>query len=443
MHPPLGRLRHVMVHLVLLLCCLECPADAFLPETIVVTPPRAFLAPYESPLEWKGLGWQTDPKPSVREAGLLSTREVEASWAGPVADFEPVYEVMVHRQLEVVNTELATLLKVLLGERFSVETYDPGEVASECSESDRTLMWMRDYQPIYVRQPDGRLKSVRYLSTNPNRSRYLPKARSDDGHLRLRMTAHGPFALPPVQDRRLPIEMLPLIHENGNLVSNGRFVFMTDLIFEDNRVAYEEPHLYASGYSARSDEEVLELLSTTFHRSVKEIIILKQMPGEATGHIDLFVLPIDEDTVAVPEVRKETFELLEEPIEIITAITVRRFLDGVATKLGELGLAVLRLPMVAPRVVETEDEIGEEDWELAFFSPTNALLLRTGDTTHAILPTFGSDLFGDAYHAIQRRYEAEWTQRLAKQGWAAWLVDASMLGKYLGLHRCVTAVVPL
>lgn len=366
---------------------------------------------------------------------------------GPVPDYAPLDSVWTHPQLMTLAPDFARRLTRYLGERHRIETYVPPDpdleasaesdpdVAVEGAESDEddSLVWMRDYQPIYVRRADGGIEVVRYLHANPNRSAYLP----------LWHPTADPFP-PSHGDGKIDVapalRTLPLLHENGNLVVAGRWLLMTDLIIEDNALPDDLPHLVAAGFIAREPSEVITGLARTFGRDPGDIVILPRMPEEQTGHVDLFVMALSDTLVMVPEIRAESLGTGDVAVEVELAEEVRLFLDEVAARLKRLGLEVIRLPMVPPLTLPSVEP--DDPPDPVFYSPANGLLLRTADKARVLLPSADLREVAPGLARLQRRYERHWSRVLRSRGWTPTRVDASELARYLGLFRCVTQVVP-
>lgn len=364
--------------------------------------------------------------------------------AGPIPDYAPIDSVWTHPQLLTIAPELAATLTRYLGEQHRIETWvppppeatdeelseDPDVDGDALDREDSSLVWIRDYQPIFVRRPDGGIKVLRYLHHNPNRSSYLPL-----GH-----PTADPF--PPARqvEREPSFELLPLLHENGNLVVAGRWVLLTDLIFEDNGLEDGAPHLVAAGYAGMDAGRVLARLARALGRHPREIVILPRMPGEQTGHVDLFVMALSDAVVMVPRVPREALRVRADAVDPALAEEVRLFLDDVARRLERLGLEVVRLPMVPPLVLDSVD--ADEPPDPVFFSPANGLLLRTADRARVLLPAADLRAVAPGLAPLQRKYERLWSRVFRARGWQPTRVDATELARYLGLFRCVSQVVP-
>lgn len=332
--------------------------------------------------------------------------------SGPVPDYESMSSVLVHRALDVVAPELLDALTEVAGGALHI---------SESYLDDDEMVWTRDHHPIYVRRPDGRLKSVGYLAENDHRTRLASTSLVHD-------------------DPHATDEVLPLIHQNGNLVTNGRLVFVSAALIRENEKDYQRPALTSAGYRPRSRDEVVGLLAHAVGRPASNIVVFPELPGEATGHVDVWLLPLDPKTVMVPEIRGETLDALDDEALWMSAVEVALFLEARAADLAALGLTVERLPMVAPFLAPAVD--GSSDMDRLHYSPANVLLLAHGGRRDVLIP--GADLsdLAPTQSELQQGYEAEWAEWFVKHGWQPVLVDTTRLGRHLGLIRCVTAAVP-
>ncbi len=359
--------------------------------------------------------------------------------AGPVADFEPIAALVAHALVVELDPAFDRLLRELLGSRYYVETVDPcgTDAGRDCEHwpADRMTLWARDYVPAFVRRADGRLKVVRYLSQNPNRTFYLqtvaPRQRHPLQHS-LTPNATRPAAL---------LETLPLIHENGNLVTNGTSLFLTARVLQENTIPPPDPHLPSLGFKRRSPDEIVATLARVFERPASDVIILPTLPGERTGHIDLFLMAVDRRTLLVPAVPPEALGHAVGPREQQLGITTALFLDRTAESLKALGFEVARLPMVAPVLTASIDGV-ESHIDPLHISPTNTLLLRTDQRAVAVLPSFAVAGRTAAFVAMQKRFEKQWAEFFRARGWETRLLDATPLARRGGLFRCVTAPIP-
>ncbi|MFN3200591.1 MAG: hypothetical protein ACE366_19485 [Bradymonadia bacterium] len=336
---------------------------------------------------------------------------------GPVPDYGPLAGVRVNHGLKDLSPGLWYTLNSLLDEQMVV-SFSEGVMAEIVDEDepgspDTGLIWMRDYSPVSVRRPDGSLGAVSYLSTNPRRAMWSPE--------------DGPKP-----------ELMPLLHENGNLVRVGDHVFMTENILYDNQNTFSDPHLARAGFKMRRREEILETVSAHLGVARRHLHVVPPMPGEATGHIDLFMLPIEDDVVILPEIRLGALAIASRPM--ITA-EIRDFLDARARALKALGIRVVRLPMMPPVIYSMEGE--HVDDELGILSPANSLLVNHHGRKAVVVPTFDGVLREvRGWQDLSDAYVREWVKTFTAEGWVPYLVDASELVDLQGYFRCLTATIP-
>jgi hypothetical protein len=341
---------------------------------------------------------------------------------GPIADYAPMAAIVTHDLLPSVAPGLPPKLTELLGARHVVAHHAwRSEEAAE--EIDRSALWMRDYEPIFVRDRDGSVRALRYLSANAHRSSFL-------------------FEL----GAKLRTSELPILHENGNLIAVGDRVFVTEALVEHNAEAHSEKHLTAAGYRPRTRQELLQLLSAALGVAPARIVVLPRMPHEASGHVDQFLLALDDRTVIVPEIEPRALASTAGREREVGG-DVQAFLDEQAAALGALGLDVLRLPMLAPALsyepnFQTGGNPASEAFELVLFTPSNMLLVQTDGRRVALLPGFINVAEEAMLAALIARYTRSWEEALAARGWETHVVDAAQLVGQLGLFRCVTAAVP-
>lgn len=347
--------------------------------------------------------------------------------AGAVPDFAALSYVISHERSVDMVPELNPLLEQLLGAKLLIArnaARDADAGPHDLDAMDQSLVWMRDYQPLYVREESGALVALRYLSDNPNRVAYKPETSAATSR------------------------SLPILHEQGNLVTTGSLVFVTRALVEENSVSASKTHLLDHGYRPRTRDELVGLLARALHRAPDEIVVMPEMPYEATGHIDIYLLPIGPETVIIPAIRQEGLDLVDDPAVRRIGKVIQVFLDEQADRLAARGLEVLRMPMIPPMVAFDEaEEHGAEDGDnadgdLLVFTPANSLLLNMGDHKYVALPGFIGIADNPRMTALIARYTSKWKRAFRERGWEPHVVDAGELVSHLGLLRCVTAVVP-
>lgn len=402
------------------------------------------------------------PAPVLAPAAPIEAAERKApasvvAPAGPVADYEPLAGVVIHRDVEELAPELRPALERWLGPRLVWASWTAPNQDPEVENGtglDPTLYWLRDYQPVAVRDEEGRLRLVHYLAENPNRSAFRPPA-PEGGPV-------GTSWLPgPGQSGRwVPSTVVPLLHENGNLLVVGRHVLVSELLLESNAEPHFEPHLRAQGYRPRTRAEVIQVLAGALGREVDEVVVLPPMPFESTGHVDLFLLPLDDHTVMVPRLQERELLRVPEPERSIGRI-VGGFLDDQARRLEELGLTVPRWPMMPPtlEVIDEDQETVDPAtvpideipafFDLVVFSPANSLLLDVAPLESwsrarlAVLPAFERAFDDPVDRATAMKHQGSWSAALRRHRWEPLAVDASELVSYLGLFHCVSWPLPL
>jgi hypothetical protein len=354
---------------------------------------------------------------------------VDEPRVGPVADFGPHRVVMTHKRLDTMGTGLATELSRALGPRHVVSVDEP--VRDEHDEAG-TLLWMRDFTPIFVRTRDGGLRAVTYLHENGARMGFH--------------AVESDWIWLPDDRRRSRGEWyrhdeLPLLHENGNLVSTGRYVFVAETLFDDNAEEYVDPSLVQHGFRRRDPSALYRILEHVLELPPERVVRLPALPGEGTGHVDAYVLALGPRSVAIPEIRDEAIAAGDDGLMRLWVTDVAEFLDEQADAVRERGLLVTRLPMVAPRLEESIHE--GHDADILYFTPANSFLTTGPAHAYAFVPSFvHSELLSDEEREIELRYEAEWADVFDEHGYEARFADAGSLAEYLGVFRCVTAFVP-
>jgi hypothetical protein len=355
---------------------------------------------------------------------------------GPVPDYAPMRAIASHRRANEFAPALPKTLDRLLGRRHWVEQLEfyeetePSDAAAAADEAcaepevDLSLVWMRDFQPMFVRDDDGELTMVRYLSVNPNRTGF-PSPR-------------GLAQLPQRRGSRVSrVRRMPLIHEMGNLVVAGRTLLVTDLVFEENDEWFDG----LPGYRRREPEQVKRLLAASACRPTSDVVVLPRLPHEATGHIDLFVMALGDRELMVPRIEWQTIDLLHDETSLRYAWDQHLFLDAQVERLRSMGFSVHRMPMLPP-VVLPEQPLEGETQDVLVFSPANALLAHVEGRRRVLLPSFPHAAFPAALQQVQRRYERRWMSDFTELGWQPVTVDASELVESQGLLRCLTASIP-
>lgn len=374
-------------------------------------------------------------------ASLLLAPAAQAS--GPVPEYEPVGTIVAHRRLAELAPDVVTALQDILGPRFVIETHDPcGDepgVACEAWPKDGMMVWARDYHPLPVRQRDGRLKLVSYISPNPNRTLFPEVARSrGQGPLQALL---GPASLePPPAPPSTTLERMPVLFEGGNLVTDGQRVYMTDLVHTGNVQPPERADLVATGFRDRAPNEISRLVANALEVAPADLRILPPMPGDQTRHVDMFLMAVGPGQLVVPRIAPEELVGAPEGISRTLAGQVASFLDQIAVQVQADGVQVERLPMAGPLLFPVMGRPGVA--QAVYLSPTNSLLLNTERGRRVLLPTARGVPGDPAAEKRRRGYEKIWAEWFQARGWTPRIVDVGSLLERGGLIHCATAHLP-
>ncbi|MCA9540402.1 MAG: hypothetical protein KC620_15995 [Myxococcales bacterium] len=396
----------------------------------------------------------------------LVTHLAAAPPPGPVPDFAPLAAVVSSGRLAVRAPKVADALTRLLGPRHVVDLRPTPDF-----EVPDALLWLRDHQPIFVRAADGGLIALRYRHRSPWRDAWLPPdlplaepgesirrepveaptaaRREPEGVAALRRavrnTADGGASAGGAGDfprglLETRVVELPLLHEQGNLVTTGGHIFFSVRLVTDNGDQSTLPHLLAGSYLPRDPATVIDLMSHALGRRPADLVLLPPLPGDTTRHVDLMMLPLSPDEVLVPVIEADALALVTRPAERVLSRETAEALETVALTLQRLGYRVVRAPMRAPRYVPSPDEPNAH--MPVFFTPANALLLNLGDARFILLPRAPAAALRPTEAALNARHEAAWAAIFAARGWTPVFADVGDLWRLGGLLRCVTATIP-
>lgn len=399
-------------------------------------------------------------KAQGKRASLERWSQSHALRAGPIPDYAPMRRILVHQQLADLAPELMLTLATEWPDSIQIEEYDPGEqLEGEEFSRDTMLLWMRDYHPIYVRRQNGELNALHYLSLNPNRTLYIPSPFIQQNHsislnsnsnteevLLIQPTSETVTVSKQVSSSVPSVEVdldvfVPLLHENGNLITAGPWVFVSERLIEDNQVIETAQHLTGRDYAPRTREAILSLLSMVLDVRQDRIVILPTLPHEATGHVDLYLMAINDHQVIIPKIVLPLDLLQRNALEKEIAEDVKVFLDERAEQLARLGLEVIRIPQLPPLYLQALDE-PEGIFDVVFHSPTNGLLMVQNQNYRVLLPHFEIASFRPELNEINSAYEHYWAQLFQHLGWSVQFAETTTLARYLGLIHCVTATIP-
>ncbi len=325
-------------------------------------------------------GWQRS-EPTRPAGRVVAEFEPQAAimiaWAYDDEDLQLVQAEIVARLIE--STDVIVLARE--GEsddvRLVLETERVGLKRVRIVEASFDTLWIRDYGPqILLKQQRPWLLDFHYADDRP----------ADDAI---------PDALGSVT--RTPVERINLAIDGGNLLTNGQgLVISTQLVFDNNRSHWR---------SVATAEQILG-----HQLSARRVVLLEQLIGEPTGHVDMFATFTDANTVVVAQLDPR-----DEPENAA-------ILDRNAAKLARLktahgSLRVLRIPMPAP---------AGDVW----YSYTNVLYANGT----ILLPRYTvPHEYDDKAVAVFRRALPKWTIKR---------VDSDLLIDKAGAIHCATLNLP-
>jgi agmatine/peptidylarginine deiminase len=241
-------------------------------------------------------------------------------------------------------------------------------------------MWVRDYGPSFVRcaQNGVVILDAEYLEVD---------RREDD---------NAPSELAALL--RVPVTHVPMLIEGGNILGNGQGLCLTtSALMTRNR------------QRGHTEADVRRMLNEYY--GYDEVVVLRELLSEPTGHVDMFATFVAPDVVVVgqyaPKVDPVNADILDENA---------RALSQVQTRTGPL--KVVRIPMPTNR---------GSVWR------THTNVIFANDTL--LVPTFGA---ADV-DAEQKAFE---TYASLLPGWDVVGIEAGTLIKQRGALRCVSIHVP-
>ena len=295
------------------------------------------------------------------------------------------------------------------------------------AQGDLNRTWIRDYSPF----KSGR-HFVSYVSPITRFSRFVP------------------------QDFRRDLRSTDLILEGGAIQyveGDAPFLLVSEKMFGLNAKSIEDyrreltgaklgpseihravRNLTDAGYRARDFDGVLNELARASEVPRERIVVLPWMPGERTGHSDMYVGVVGK-TAVVPRIPAEMIGRLGFEFERVFATATNGFLEQIAAKLGSRGIAVERIPMLPPRNLY-KSSVSPLGWDAKFPSTANWYI----DYRDAIafVPNFQKHL-GEFPEAVRLNFIAEIRETLDRLGLDTEFIEASELLQSNGLLHCVTA----
>ncbi len=378
------------------------------------------------------------PAPAAAPESAPSAAALAALAVGPIPDFAPLSGIVTHVLAGEVSRGMVERLRERLGSRLEARSIGFQGPRSGYGSAGGNMVWIRDYSPAYVRQADGTTKVLSFTSPVKERNNYtgatyIPVRGPSPEHQMYRepgvTTGGGQWLL---------TRTVPLDHELGNQIATGRHVFVSQRLVEDNSKPGTR-EMQRLGFRARTAQETTHELACAYGIGEEQLVVLPRMPGEATGHVDLYLMALSPERMMIPEVRQEALDVLSSDQEKQLGGQVRTFLDERARQIRDMGYQVDRLPMMAPVNVTT---LSSGDLHGDFYSPANSILENLPQGRAVLVPTLDAPGFPEAFQQTNQRYIEEWRAYFQAAGWEPQMVDATELGKGHGLFRCISHPVP-
>lgn len=343
----------------------------------------------------------------------------------PIADYEATDSVHLHSLAEELAPELVSAIYTKMGSKVQKST--AGFQGPRSGFSDKNLVWLRDFSPLFVQKED-KIEARKFLSENPVRQSYtggksIPVTPPTEEHQ---------FIGPPGKEAFIRVEETPLLIDGGDLVPVGETLVVGERVFQRNEIERTEKHLLQAGYKQRSREEVTQVLQES--TGADQVVSIPWWPGDKTGHADMPVQSLNEGEVMVPNIPNRALDVLGYHHEKEHGAKVQNYLNGVANTLEQAGLEVHRLPMMAP--VELSE--GPHGWDAKSYTPANAY---RGDT-FICLPSFQDEQYPQEYRDTKESFEGQWKEFYEARGLEVEILDGTKAGRANGLFHCLTSGVP-
>lgn len=260
------------------------------------------------------------------------------------------------------------------------------------------VVFVRDYFPVLWKKPDGSTLALSYRA---------PILNSE--------MASAPTGQSFVPHTRVEVQ---LELEGGNLLQAG------------NRLITSVKSIDRNGGDRA---QVVGKLSAALAIAPEQVIVLPWMPGERTGHVDMWIGVLSDSVVAVPYVPEPAIVALQHGREQVYARRINGWLDAQVNELQAAGLVVERLPMLPPRRI-VESRVSEFGLDSDFASPVNWVVRGN----RVFVPHF-KNAMQELPFAVREAIDWELRQKLARYGFEARFTEASSLLPVNGLLHCVTA----
>lgn len=297
-------------------------------------------------------------------------------------------------------------------------------------------IWSRDYGPLAtLPTPDYSGPKLDYKLLN---SFYYPDRRQDDRvPVSLSRILNSPLG--PLTEKTVFTSQLSLALEGGNLMCTHERCFSSRSVVERN-----VGQTFRNSRPIRSEQDILNEFASQLSQKSH---FVNALPGEATGHIDMWAKFLDEKTLLIHALSEATIQALPTA-EQAQAREIQTFLEIQATgqdsngteqpdslyqqaKAAIPGLKIVRLPMPAPMLYQGA---------LLVRSYTNSLLVNGT----ALLPQYKSLPENANYPDVKmlKAYEDSVAQTYQAAGYQIkWIPSDSWIVSGGAVH-CVTMQIP-
>ena len=272
-----------------------------------ITPRQAVASPIAaSPKAPRAATAEAKPKPAAgwtaanRAARVATPAPVTRVVAGPVNELEKMSAIVVanadaYGPTLQLHAEIAkhlpagTTLVVVENKELEGWGLPPPEGAVRVK-TNTDSPWARDFAPLFVRTPEGKLEVVEFKYLYPN---------ADN------------IAKTMGKQLKLPVRSSNLVLEGGNLLVDQGRLFVTSKLMKTNP-AMTKPQIEAE-------------LKKTLH--LKEVVWMEPLPGEPTGHVDMYAKLVAPNVMLIADTaqpdQKKTMDAAAKKFEALGYDVVR------------------------------------------------------------------------------------------------------------------------
>ncbi len=277
-------------------------------------------------------------------------------------------------------------------------------------------LWARDWAPLMLLPRQAQLKPTKPLKPKLRLldANYALERQLDEAVAAKLLDELQQFKLLP--GWQLSHQALPLWLEGGNLACWNQTCLLGESILHRN------PDLSA--------QQIISILTTELDQQIQ---LLPALPYESTGHLDIWLKPLNEDVLIVSQLKPSSLELAPAAIRPLM-LELQSFLDQQALTLQQTfpDIQILRVPMPLPEQ--------EPEGQMSFRTYTNSLLING----LAILPRYTRSAYGRLYRdqKLMVSYEAEVERVYRQAGYQPVWLEADYLIPGGGAWHCAAMQVP-